>query len=178
MKKTDLNKVDNGRVTLVFQKSLISENFLKIPKSRPNFEIETQFSVWKSNFYVLCLFATMGLWTLRTRFLKGGTEGPPRVIPVLPEPGADRVKSNDVIQILRMMLKLTEFYILLHYLSRLEKNSIRGMWHRMTSSYIMWHIMKYNQHWAFSKFDLFQQSAALTFFDHLYHVIREGIKKI
>ena len=39
----------------------------------------------------------MGLRTLRTRFLKGGAEGPPpfRVIPVVPEPGADRVKENE-----------------------------------------------------------------------------------
>ena len=35
----------------------------------------------------------MGLRTLPTRFLKGGAEGPPWVIPVLPEPGADRVKN-------------------------------------------------------------------------------------
>ena len=37
----------------------------------------------------------MGLRTLRTSFLKGGAEGPPppRVIPVLPEHGADRVNE-------------------------------------------------------------------------------------
>ena len=36
----------------------------------------------------------MGLRTLRTRFPKGGAEGHPRVIPVPPEHGADRVKSK------------------------------------------------------------------------------------
>ena len=37
----------------------------------------------------------MGLRTLRTRFLKGGAEPhPPQVIPVIPEPGADRVKGS------------------------------------------------------------------------------------
>ena len=36
----------------------------------------------------------MGLRTLRTRFPKGGAERHPRVIPVLPEHGADRVKTN------------------------------------------------------------------------------------
>ena len=35
----------------------------------------------------------MGLQTLRTRFPKGGAEGHPRVIPLLPEHGADRVNS-------------------------------------------------------------------------------------
>ena len=51
----------------------------------------------------------MGLGTLRTRFLKGGAEGPPRVIPVIPEPGADRVKPiNYVIWALRFFW---EFYI-------------------------------------------------------------------